>query len=118
MTTKSWKRLLWALGIVSKGEDGFRLINDDTYFHARAVMRDFRLRWHKMVKTTEFLCRGSLRYLFINGLVNSFPSSHNFHAMTLSPPALTFYFLGRNQNAFMVASFFETKDRLSYNSFF
>ena len=36
MTTKSWKRLLWAVGIVSKGEGGFRLINDDTYLHARA----------------------------------------------------------------------------------
>ena len=43
---------------------GCRLINDDIYFRARAKMRDFRLKWQRIVKTTDFWCGGLFYRLF------------------------------------------------------
>ena len=73
MTTKSWKRLLWAVSIVSNGEGGCRLINDDTYLRARADMRDFHLKLHQMVKTIDFSNDGTVCHLSINVFMNSDP---------------------------------------------
>ena len=56
-----------------KWGDGFRLINDDTYLRARADMRDFHLKLHQMVKTTDFLCESPCCHLYINVFMNSVP---------------------------------------------
>ena len=55
--TKSWKRFPLVVSIAFKGEDGCKLINDNTYLCVRADMRDFHLKLHQMVKTIDFLCK-------------------------------------------------------------